>query len=1108
MLQNVDDQAALAPRWPPSPFPGLRPFRITAREDESLIFYGRNRAKDEILARLNSSHLVFAVGPSGCGKSSLLKVGVIPALEAGLLTHAGANWRTAEMRPGDRPVRNLACALAALAADASANDASDQFYETLCSDESGIWLAAETLAPRGAPKPLLILVDQFEEVFGSQISAQSESKLLLELIVAFWAKPHPNLFLVVTMRTDFLEQCANFPKLADAINATLFMTPVLRDSELKSVISLPPEPYHGMVEPRLVEAIVKDTPSEIGYNPDHLPLMQHALSWLWNDAIAAAGLSNSPPQPDAPAPSSPIVLTYDRYMAHGGLKGILNEHADELLARLSEREQAIAQVVFTRLSKREENRYRRSPASAAVLASLADCEAAELESVVSVFADPNVSFLDRRPSANGAGELIDVSHESLIRQWDKLRGWADEEAEKVRRFRELAASAGQWQHHKQSSSFLKRGADLAVWRQWWKAENPTGEWAKRYKLDRTGKPAAAEPVALSKQYLDESHKRVVRQRASIGAVAAAVMIVVGVTLAAIPVTNIKTEKASLLTTQYETAAARGIDLINNEDPNLALLLAFAFLERKEADDHPMESFAYKALDFLGLNKLFHLKEVDDRAIEALAYKALQTPRPKAVLSAPAGFPTATFSPDGRLLLISKGNAFQAWNPDKIELVTEFRPRAVSPSRRAVWSADGRWIIGATDDSRTALFAPCSVPVLGDRTYFPQCAHQTKDEVRIIGERGTASWPSTLHPAGDRLLTGGSGVAPQLWDIGSTVANSTFVFRNGPANFAIGFNQRGDRLALGSTDGSVRIHETVNPAEGFVLRPKTRCDGGGEAPSAQVFSLAFNPGKDKADELVSATVDGCVRLWNVKEQRLIKDHNLGSTGFFFVAFDPTGEKIGITSDDGSVRIWEPDSDKSDLILRGNRSPTWTVEFSRETNLLASASSESVRVWTLEPALHPEPLLTIPNLFGAVTSFEYGDGALKLHVGQGRDEALNDPRLGRDVVAAAISEDGKRVLVAEKEKAIKLYDVGASRIPLAKFEVPGVEWKAVGFLRKPDRMVGETTKGAFYYWPYFKDRNALTEYAKKSLPLDQNRKTIELSKEDQCRLGFDTKSCLEN
>jgi hypothetical protein len=95
MLQGLEDQVTLPSRWPSSPFPGLRPFRLTAAEDESLIFYGRNRAKDEILARLNSSHLVFVVGPSGCGKSSLLKVGVIPALEAGLLRRAGPIWRTA-----------------------------------------------------------------------------------------------------------------------------------------------------------------------------------------------------------------------------------------------------------------------------------------------------------------------------------------------------------------------------------------------------------------------------------------------------------------------------------------------------------------------------------------------------------------------------------------------------------------------------------------------------------------------------------------------------------------------------------------------------------------------------------------------------------------------------------------------------------------------------------------------------------------------------------------------------------------------------------------------------------------------------------------------------
>jgi hypothetical protein len=580
----------------------------------------------------------------------------------------------------------------------------------------------------------------------------------------------------------------------------------------------------------LVEAIVKDTSSEIGYSPDHLPLMQHALSWLWNNAVSAAGLSNSPPRPDAIAPSQTIMLTHDRYVTHGGLKGILNEHADALLAGLSEREQRIAQVVFTRLSERDENRYRRSPTSAAALATLADCGAAELEGVVSVFSDPSVCFLDRRALANGAGELIDVSHESLIRQWDKLRGWVDEEAEKVQKFRELGAAARQWLRHKRSPSFLKRGAELGVWRQWWGSQRPTREWAERYKVDRADGSPAPEPVALSKEYLAKSYKRVVRQWVGV----AAVVVAVACLIPAYFFIKIKIEKTALERARYETAAARGNDLLNNEDPNLALLLALEFLGPKEA---------YSS------------------AIEALAYKALQTPRPKAVLSAPAAFPTATFSPDGQLLLISRGNTFQVWKAnDEIELVVkEFRPRGVSAGRRAVWSADGRWIIGATNDSRTALFAPCSVPVPALRKYFQACANKNEDEVWTIGESGTASWPSTLSPTGDRLLTGGSGQAPQLWDTGSNPAKSTFLFRDGPASFAIAFNQQGDRLALGNVNGSVRIHDTANPTKGFTLRPQARCDGGGENPSVQVFSVAFNPGKDKGDEIVSTTVDGCVRL---------------------------------------------------------------------------------------------------------------------------------------------------------------------------------------------------------------------------------------------------------
>src|SRR4051794_10603490 len=101
-------------RWPAEPYPGLRPFRVAAISDETLIFYGRNEHKDQVLDRLGRQQLVFVTGPSGCGKSSLVRAGVLPALRAGLLTAAGSDWRVVTMRPGLAPVARLSSALSSL----------------------------------------------------------------------------------------------------------------------------------------------------------------------------------------------------------------------------------------------------------------------------------------------------------------------------------------------------------------------------------------------------------------------------------------------------------------------------------------------------------------------------------------------------------------------------------------------------------------------------------------------------------------------------------------------------------------------------------------------------------------------------------------------------------------------------------------------------------------------------------------------------------------------------------------------------------------------------------------------------------------------------------
>ena len=86
------------------PYPGLRPFR----REESDLFFGRDGCVDQLVDRLGATRFLAVLGPSGSGKSSLVLTGLLDALEIGLCVSAGSRWRIADMRPGNRPVENLA----------------------------------------------------------------------------------------------------------------------------------------------------------------------------------------------------------------------------------------------------------------------------------------------------------------------------------------------------------------------------------------------------------------------------------------------------------------------------------------------------------------------------------------------------------------------------------------------------------------------------------------------------------------------------------------------------------------------------------------------------------------------------------------------------------------------------------------------------------------------------------------------------------------------------------------------------------------------------------------------------------------------------------------
>ena len=506
------DQAVLAPRWPRFPYPGLRPFQITVEADESLIFYGRDKHKDEIIGRLGKSHLVMVIGPSGCGKSSLIKAGVIPALEAGFLARAGERWRTCQMRPGRRPLAELARALAGIAApddDAKHDEATAELEELLRSGPSGLWLAVGRLRDSGAlggagrgTERLLVLLDQFEEVFGPQIENKQDVDDFVRLLVRFFEKPHEDLYVVLTMRTGYIGDAANFVGLAELLNATMYLTPVLDNAELRDAVTLPATDYQGEVEPALVEALLADMGTGTQYDADHLPLLQHALLWLWLQAWPRSGAAE-PPSYDGDPPPLPIRLTLADYRDNGGLKGILQRHAEDVLGAAvrgePERLGRAAEVVFRRLTERDYGgRYRRTPATMEELSQLASCDQAALIEVLAPFTDPSASLLEFRPTTPAPDTMVDISHESLIRQWPRLRQWADDENDQRRDFAGLLRRARTWARSGAGQRNILLEDDLS-WAQRWleglgvygSSDDALSAWAERQVKDAL--PAWTEP---------------------------------------------------------------------------------------------------------------------------------------------------------------------------------------------------------------------------------------------------------------------------------------------------------------------------------------------------------------------------------------------------------------------------------------------------------------------------------------------------------------------------------------------------------------------------------------------------------------------------------------
>ena len=983
-MQEIDKVA--------NPFPGLRPFEST----ETHLFFGRDGQSEELLRRLKRTRFLAVVGTSGSGKSSLVRAGLLPALQGGLMASAGSDWRIAILRPGGDPIGNLARALSSPAVLGSHAEKGTDMQAVLAETalrRSGLGLVE--LVSRARSKVdengkqlfpgyenLLVVVDQFEELFrfkqlieeeNSKEDAAAFVKLLLEAV----GQKAEKIYVVLTMRSDFLGDCSQFWELPEAINNGQYLIPRMTRDERREAISGPVAVGAGTISEPLVNQLLND----VGDNPDQLPILQHALMRTWDYWLTHRRNGN------------PIDIS--DYHAIGGMAEALSLHADEAYAELNDAQKRIAEKLFKGLTEKgTDNREIRRPMEVGEICELTGAGEAAVIAVIEVFRREGRSFLMPPPTDALTGEpvhlnresLIDISHESLIRNWERLKIWVDEESQSARIYKRLAQTA---MLHQAGEEALLIDPALQGALDWREKNKPNAVWARRYHPDfETAMTFLDASAAAREAELKERERR--RKREASYKRSKWVLVVLGLAFtlslgaltyansrltrakAALSEANKRNHDAEELLSQVKAKAVAAQDKADAAEQESVT----AKEETGRAKDAQQAALKEKHEAELAKAQAVQQKDIATRArAEAIVQKDAAIAERRQSLNllyasdinlAQQAFETDYVERARDLLAEHKPDAQNApgfeWQylnrQLHLELETSLKAPALGPTT-IMTSPDGRTIVLAagrtvelrnleTDSASSAIidipddkFSIGSVAISRDGKLLAVGNRPTKEteETTIInlyevpsgkeinslkGSQGSDSPTSIGFTADDKkLVLGGSNGQVQLWDRRSQQKTDVIKLA-GPVTVAI--SPLGQQLALSSAD-----------SEHVVLWDLSTNSEAGRLPhDTAITSLAFTP---DGKRLVSG--GDKTTVWDLKTLKRSSDVPFGSSKVLSLAISPDSRVVAIGRDDGQIKF----CDVSYLgivgceTLKGHREDVTSLAFSADGKLLFSSDVAS-------------------------------------------------------------------------------------------------------------------------------------------------------------------------
>lgn len=997
-----------------TPYPGLRSFH----RSEFDIFFGRDDHVVDMLEKLTENWFLCVTGPSGCGKSSLARTGLFNAVEAGFLKGRGSDWIFCDLYPETDPLERLCAALAKAivmgesgrgspdpgpeeaAQIAELHDLFGAHIETRSSDLTGAVSRVTAVAGR----PIVILVDQFEEIFRyGQDDPYAASRFVDVLLKT--AAARGDIYVVMTIRTDELEKCARYSGLTGAINHSQFLTPTLDRFQMQEAIEGPITLFGGTIDPQLSIWMLNGLEEQL----DKLPLMQHALRLLYLDArekqpegqitIRLADFYEVFAIRDFPG--------HDKAESHHALRTSLSHRLDTIYKSLSGQDQAIARGLFCALTTLEsKGRDIRRPIRLSEAAETLGCDLDTLLHVVGRFRDGAEQYLRIVGEHDGIdpGDTVDVAHECVLRLWQPLQeSWLPDEHKSAENIRLLAQRARQREEALRGGFWAKilgrdllSGRTLQQYAQWWSRRKPNAVWARRYleEVDWPGPEGRLAPDAVFGKV--ESFFRASRgfanyERLAIGAAAAVLVVLAVVNVAAMVQAARSDERAA----QAAAAAAQAKEAAARAAAESAELEAAKQNERAnrlaaEEETARVTALASAEQAVVAVNpnaRAAQPVEVAQTAADALV-RAEETGVGEETLitayqnvvramgyiyeyrrfyhgrGSEAQVFAAEFLPDGeRIVTLNEGMDLTIWrlgDNSEPERVIPLAPHLVhgdydagGKGRSLAVAPDGTLAVGTQRGEVllvSGLREGTGEPVFA--SLFPGLEDWDRDTVASLA----------FSPDGNMLMAGALTGHVHLWErdafgwksTGILLARNLVARQSGvPLEFVTDVGREPRAFSVWSVSFSPDGRRAAMGLENgtvCIFEPlgrEVRCDPDGH--DAAVKAVRFT--RD-GETLVSGGNDDRVRIWRVPEVRdgrlaldlteavLWHDYDVWD-----IAFNAGGDLMAVAIWDGSTQIYDTGTWRSRRTLRGHTLTLRTVRFAPEGQMLLTASIDhTARLWT--------------------------------------------------------------------------------------------------------------------------------------------------------------------